>query len=92
MVGFLNRRTPMDRRDSTYPGGFDPESGPPTADTAVLLRLLIVLMGEEVSAYDDVVRPPEHLRRALRCAPTPVLRGVLMDAVAELGRRREEAG
>ena len=58
------------------------------AETAALVRLSVALMGEEVSDYAGLVRPPEELRRA---APTPVLRGVLMDAVAELERRRRAA-
>ena len=61
------------------------------AETAALVRLLVALMGEEVSDYAGLVRPPEELRRAVRAAPTPVLRGVLMDAVAELERRRRAA-
>ena len=59
--------------------------------TAALVRLLIAVMGEEVSDYAEPVRPPGELRRAVRAASTPVLRGVLMDAVAELERRRREA-
>ncbi|MEM9347356.1 MAG: hypothetical protein AAGB26_12140 [Planctomycetota bacterium] len=62
------------------------------SDTAVLFRLLVGLMGEEVPDYAELVRPPGELRRALRAASTPVLRGLLMDAVAELERRRRGAG
>ena len=70
-------------------GPIDEEGVP--ADLAmenqVLMRLLVCLMGEESAPQADIVSPPADLRRAVRCAPTPVLRGVLMDAIAELGRR-----
>ena len=59
-------------------------SGP---DTAAVVRLLVALIGDDVASYAEAVSPPADLRRAVRCAPTPVLRGVLLDAVAELSRR-----
>lgn len=60
------------------------------SNTAALVRLLVALMGEEVSAYAEPVRSPEELRLVERAAPRPC-RGVLMDAVAELERRRRDA-
>ena len=84
----MSGEQPMDDSNAGYPAGNDADLTP---DTAVMMRLLIALMGDEVSAYGEAVRPPEHLRQAVRCAPTPVLRGVLMDAAAELDRRGKAA-
>ena len=60
--------------------------------TPAALRVLIGLMGEDLSDYAGSVRPPEELRSAVLAAPTPVLRGVVLDAAAELDRRRRGAG
>ena len=72
-------------RDDT--GRLVDEDGFPAFSTATF-ELLIGLMGEEMADYDGSVAPPEDLRVAVRAVPTPVLRGVLIDAAAELDRRR----
>ena len=76
---------------------FDPSAAsdpnpddPSPLSTPVMLRLLITLLGEDLSAYSDPAEPPAHLRRAVRYAPTPVLRGMLLDAAIELDRRKQQ--
>ena len=69
----------------------DTPSDDPDVHSLVLMRLLISLMGDEVADYAEADRPPEVLRRSVSEVSTPVLRGVLIDAVTELSRRRGAA-
>ena len=73
----------MDHLDRPDPGTLVPD-----AQTLAVLRAVIGVLGEDWGWYAQAGWPPEHLRLAVRAAPGPVLRGLLVEVVEELCRRR----
>ena len=58
------------------------------AETYVIMRTVVKVLGERRQDYAQAVRPPEHLRLSVRAMPGPVLRGTLIEVLQELSRRR----
>lgn len=66
------------------------DSTDPDVQALAVLWAVVGVLGEEWACYAQAERPPEHLLLAVRAMPGPVLRGVLIEVVAELCRRRGE--
>lgn len=83
-----DRGTIMDMTGGTTAGDRGADAARP--GTAVMLRLLISLMGDEVGAYKEVGGPPDGFRSTVREATTPALRSMLLQIAAEMDKRRGE--
>lgn len=77
-LSFVPPSSPLNESGSTDPAG----------QALVVLGAVIGALNEDWAWCSEAVTPPEHLVLAIRAAPGPVLRGLLVEVVEEVSRRR----